>query len=104
VSLGCRVCRTVAVAAQVTTTRVILVVNVPWAGTVRAVSSPLVRSCRGVSAADVRSRHGGAQGRGALDQVQDGSYNRICKWFDHLIEFFSAFLAYVSSGDVLFGL
>jgi hypothetical protein len=54
VSLGCRAHRTVATANRAATAQVILVVKVPWAGTVGAVSSPLVRSCGGVSAADVQ--------------------------------------------------
>jgi hypothetical protein len=51
--LGCRVHRTVTVAAQVATTLIILVVMAPLARTVGVVSSPLVRSCKGVDVANV---------------------------------------------------
>jgi predicted metal-binding membrane protein len=47
VILGCRVRQTV-------TARVLLVVTVPWTGTVRVVSSPLVRSCGGDDTACVQ--------------------------------------------------
>jgi hypothetical protein len=39
---------------RVATTRVPLVVMAQWDGTAGAVSSPLVRSCEGVSATDVQ--------------------------------------------------
>jgi hypothetical protein len=52
--LGCRVHRTVAAAARAMMARVILVVMAPWAGTVGAVSSPLVRSSGGVGNTDVQ--------------------------------------------------
>jgi hypothetical protein len=53
VTLGCRAHQTVAVAAQVEMTRVILEVMAPWVGTVGVVSSPLVRSCGGANIVDV---------------------------------------------------
>jgi hypothetical protein len=53
VTLGSRAHRTVALVTQAAMTRVILVVMAPLAGTVGAVSSRLVHSCGGVSAADV---------------------------------------------------
>jgi hypothetical protein len=43
----------VAAVAWAATTRVLLVVIVPWVSTAGAVSSPLVRSCGGVGAADL---------------------------------------------------
>jgi hypothetical protein len=79
--------------ARAVTARVLLVVMVPWAGTTRAVSSPLVRSCAGIGAVDVQepgveepsgrspawSSHPNS-GEVSLDHVQDGGKNRICMW------------------------
>jgi hypothetical protein len=44
----------VAAAAQAAMPQVILVVKVPWAGTMGAVSSPLVCYCGGIDVADVQ--------------------------------------------------
>jgi hypothetical protein len=54
VILGCRVCQTVAVVARAVIALVLLAVTVPWAGTVGAVSLPLVRSCGCDGAASVQ--------------------------------------------------
>jgi hypothetical protein len=54
VTLGCRAHRTVVVAAWAAMAQVILVVMAPLAGTVGVVSSPLVRSYKGVGVADVQ--------------------------------------------------
>jgi hypothetical protein len=53
-TLECRAHRTVAVAVQAATTQVILVVMAPLASTMGVMSSPLVRSCGGIDAADVQ--------------------------------------------------
>jgi hypothetical protein len=54
VTLGCRAHRTVAATARASTARVLLVVMAPLAGTMGAVSSPLVCSCGDVSTVDVQ--------------------------------------------------
>jgi hypothetical protein len=54
VTLGCRAHRPVVVAARALTAHVILVVMAPLAGTVGAVSSPLVRSYEGISVTDMQ--------------------------------------------------
>jgi hypothetical protein len=60
VTLGCRVRQTMTTVTQVATARVLLVVTVLWAGTMDAVSPPLVCSYKGNSATDVQE-HGAVE-------------------------------------------